>query len=58
MSQNIMFTNELNCYLKSKVEAKDGKFIEIHKDKADLTLDALITKEVVGDELIVVSIVS
>ena len=53
--------NSLHCnYIKvllfqSKVEVQDGKFVEIHKDKADPTLDAKMVREVTGDELIVVS---
>jgi len=37
----------------SKVSAQDGKFVEIHKDKSDPTLDAEMVREVVGDELVV-----
>ncbi len=39
----------------SKVDVTDGKFVEVHRDKQDPTLDAQMTREVVGDELIVVS---
>ncbi len=38
------------------MNAEDGKFVELHRDKEDPTLDAVMIREVIGDELIVVSI--
>ncbi len=43
-------------YLQSLVNVNDGKFVEIHRDKEDPTLDAQMTREIIGDELLVVSI--
>lgn len=41
--------------LQSLIEEKDGKFVEYHHDKADPTLSASMVREIVGDELVVVS---
>ena len=40
----------------SLVNINDGRFEEHHKDKDDPTLDAEMTREIAGDELIVVSL--
>ena len=48
----------LTCTLpifQSVVDVKDGKFVEIHRDKDDPKLDATMTREVEGNQLTVVS---
>ena len=43
-----------NIFLQSKIDSKDGKFVELHRDKEDKTLDARMTREIIDGELLVV----
>ena len=49
---------ERSCFLifQSKVNIEDGKFVELHRDKDDPGLDARMTREVIGNQLVVVRI--
>ena len=50
----LAFHKNFCCVFQSCINQEGDKFVEYHKDKNDPTLDAEMTREVTGDELIVV----